>query len=134
MSMSIGSANRVKADINMTPMIDVMLVLMIIFMVITPLTPLGLDALVPQNPAQPGPPPEARQDLVITALPDGLYLLNREPLSQAALESRLRSLFRNGAANVVFVRGEGEIEFRRVAETVDLARGIGVSHIGLMPN
>ena len=133
MSMSIGSANRVRADINMTPMIDVMLVLIIIFMVITPLTSLGLDARVPQNSTAPGPVAEASQELVITALPDGSYLLNREPLAQAALTSRLTSLFRIGAANVVFVRGERDIEFRRVAETVDLARGIGVSRIGLMP-
>ena len=130
MSMSIASANRMRADINMTPMIDVLLVLIIIFMVITPLTPLGLDALVPQSSATAGPPAEA---IVITPLPDGSYLLNREPLAQAALESRLARLFRNGGANVVFVRGARDIEFRRVAETVDLARGIGVSRIGLMP-
>jgi len=133
MSMSIGTKDLVRAEINLTPMIDVMLVLIIIFMVITPLTPLGLDALLPQTSAAPGPPARASQDLVITALADGSYLLNREPLAQAALHSRLTKLFRNGAAGVVFVRGARDIEFQRVAEAVDLARGIGVTRIGLMP-
>jgi biopolymer transport protein ExbD len=130
MSMPIGSASHVRAGINTTPMIDVLLVLIIIFMVITPLTPLGLDALVPQSSATTGPP----ASIVITALPDGSYLLNHEPLAKAALENRLMSLFRTGAATVVFVRGARDIEFRRVAETVDLARGVGVPRIGLMPD
>ncbi|MFY9724510.1 MAG: biopolymer transporter ExbD [Bryobacteraceae bacterium] len=133
MGMSIGSAHSVRADINMTPMIDVMLVLIIIFMVITPLASLGLDTLVPQSSAAGRPMAEASQDLVITALADGSYLLNREPLAHAAMESRLMTLLRNGAADVVFVRGARDIEFRRIAETVDLARGIGVPRIGLIP-
>jgi biopolymer transport protein ExbD len=132
MSMAIGNANCMKAEINMTPMIDVLLVLIIIFMVITPLAPLGLETRVPQNAAY-RPVVEPAQDLVITAVADGSYVLNREPLAQTELQARLTDLFRHGAANAVFVRGGRDVEFRRIAETVDLARGAGVSRIGLMP-
>ena len=133
MAMSAGgSASSVKADINVTPMIDVLLVLIIIFMVITPLAPKGLHTLLPQNPtAQDDTGPA--HDIVVTVRQDGSFLLNREPLSQSALEARLSQLYRNGAANVVFVRAERDLEFRQVAEAIDLARGVGVDRIALMP-
>jgi biopolymer transport protein TolR len=131
MSMSLGTAAPERAEINVTPMIDVLLVLIIIFMVITPLTPRGLDAILPQSSSV--TPPGAPHQIVITVRPDGSFLLNREPLARAALEQRLERLFRNGAANVVFVRGEGDLDFHQIAEVIDFARGLGVSHVALMP-
>jgi len=131
MSMSVGAANGPKTEMNVTPMIDVLLVLIIIFMVITPLAPRGLETLVPQPDI--GHKAVEDRSLVITALSNGSYLLNREPLTESALEARLTSLHRLGAAEVVFVRGDRDLDFQQIAAAVDLARGVGVPRIGLMP-
>jgi len=130
MSMPVGNGNGQRAEINVTPMIDVLLVLIIIFMVITPVAPRGLDTLLPQNRTGPDGP---SHDLVVTVLRDGTFLLNRDLLPHDALEGRLTRLFRNGVADVVFVRGERDLDFRQVAEAIDLARGVGVPRIGLLP-
>jgi len=134
MAMTISTDSRTKAEINMTPMIDVLLVLIIIFMVITPLTPRGLPTLVAQ-PAPVGPHVEKPSpDIVITVREDGTMLLDREPLSLASLRVRLEHLYKSGATRVIFVRGERSIEFGRVAEVIDMARGAGVYHVALMTN
>ncbi len=131
MGMSVGSEAGPRATINMTPMIDVLLVLIIIFMVIAPQPMQGLDALVPQVADSNTPPPPAG-DIVVTVRSDKTVLLNREPLTLAALENRLISLFRNGAANVVFVRAEKDLQFEAIAEVIDVVHGAGVYRVALM--
>jgi biopolymer transport protein TolR len=133
MGMTVRTGGE-RAEINMTPMIDVLLVLIIIFMVITPIAPRGLEALVPQQPRT-GPEPVApTQDIVVTVRSDGTNLLNREPLDSAGLQARLTRLYAAGATRVIFVRGDKDIEFRRVAEVIDMARGAGASRVALMTN
>jgi biopolymer transport protein TolR len=129
MAMTVGGNGRTKADMNVTPMIDVLLVLIIIFMVITPIPPRGFDALVPQPSAEGGEQPEA---LVVTVRADHTTLLNRQPLSLEALRDRLEQLCKLAPSRVIFVRGEAGIEFARVAEVIDLARGLGINHVALM--
>lgn len=134
MSMSCGGGRGPRAEINMTPMIDVLLVLIIIFMVITPTRSHGLDALVPQA-APPGPVREAPpHEIVISILADGAILLNREPVGQAALEARLATMYAGGGSTPVFIRGDKHLEYRQIAEVIDLAKRAGVSRIGLMGN
>ena len=132
MAMSVGGSHGQKAEINVTPMIDVLLVLIIIFMVITPITPRGLDARVPQPAAEsPGASPPAHA-IVITVGSDHTVQLNAESMDMEALRQRLALLFRNRAAEVVFVRGDKGLEFNRVVEVIDLAKGAGVDRVGLM--
>jgi biopolymer transport protein TolR len=132
MAMSLVGSRGQKAEINVTPMIDVLLVLIIIFMVITPITPRGLDALVPQ-PAADGPGAAAPSHaIVITVAGDHTVRLNAESMDMEALRQRLTLLFRNRAAEVVFVRGDKGLEFNRVVEVIDLAKGAGVDRVGLM--
>lgn len=134
MGMAVNSNSRERADINVTPMIDVLLVLIIIFMVITPITSRGLNTLVPQPPQADGEKTRPENAIVVTVRGDGVTLLNQEPLDLAALQARLDRLYRNGATRVVFVRGDKGIEFQRVAEIVDLARGAGAYNVALMTN
>lgn len=132
MAMSLGSHTRQRAEINVTPMIDVLLVLIIIFMVIAPATPRGLEALLPQPP-HPGPtytPPS--HDIVVSVNGDGTLTLNQEPLPLADLPARLRALYVNHPEHPLFVRAQKGLEFQQVAQVIDIARGVGLNRIALM--
>jgi biopolymer transport protein ExbD len=131
--MAVGGSGGPKSDINMTPMIDVLLVLIIIFMVITPLTPHGLEALVPQPPP-PGAPPENNiRTVVISINQDHSMLINQDPIEESALESRLVEVFKTRAERVVFVKGDPNLEFSWVAKVIDIAHGAQIDKVGLMP-
>src|SRR5712692_7313689 len=115
MAISGLSAGRIlRADINMTPMIDVLLVLIIIFMVITPLTPKGLEALVPQtsSPQQPQLNSPEPRTVVIVIHRDGSVALNHEPVTTNRLGPRLLEIFSTRAERVVFVQGDRELEYQ----------------------
>ncbi len=134
MGMSIGGGGGPKSDINMTPMIDVLLVLIIIFMVITPLTPKGLEALVPQPPppnAKPNPADD--RTIVVTINKDHSMLVNTEPIMESALQKRLEDIFKTRAERIMFVKGDPDIEYKYVAEVIDIAHGAGIDKVGLMP-
>jgi biopolymer transport protein ExbD len=134
MGMSIGGGGGPKSDINMTPMIDVLLVLIIIFMVITPLTPKGLEALVPQPPPPNSKPnPADERTIVVTINKDHSMLVNTEPISENLLQKRLEDIFKTRAERIMFVKGDPDIEYKWVAEVIDIGHGAGVDRIGLMP-
>ncbi|SPE42363.1 Biopolymer transport protein ExbD/TolR [Candidatus Sulfopaludibacter sp. SbA3] len=135
MSMAVGGANAgPKCDMNMTPMIDVLLVLIIIFMVIVPLTPKGLEALVPQPPP---PGQQANQSdtrtVVITIDGNHTVMINGETDDWEKLQGRLEDIFKTRAERVVFVKGDPTLEFQWVAKAIDLAHGAGIDKVGLMP-
>ena len=134
MGMSIGGGGGPKSDINMTPMIDVLLVLIIIFMVITPLTPKGLEALVPQPPPPNSKPnPADDRTIVVTINKDHSMLVNTEPIAENLLQKRLEDIFKTRAERIMFVKGDPDIEYKWVAEVIDIGHGAGVDKIGLMP-
>ena len=133
MSMAVGGSGGPKSDINMTPMIDVLLVLIIIFMVITPLMPKGLEALVPQPPP-PGQKETAsdQRTVVISIDSDHKLMINAEPTDENHLGARLEEIFKTRAERVVFVKGDPNIEFNWVARAIDTAHGAGIDKVGLM--
>ena len=133
MSMAVGGAKGVKSDINMTPMIDVLLVLIIIFMVITPLTPKGLEALVPQPPPPNSKPNESdMRTVVITIDAQHNIAVNSEATTSDKLGSRLEEIFKTRAERVVFVKGDPTLDFSWVAKAIDIAHGAGIDKVGLM--
>jgi biopolymer transport protein TolR len=133
MAMSMGGGGGPKSDINMTPMIDVLLVLIIIFMVITPLTPKGLEALIPQPPPPNQPPQNDDRVVVVTINKDLSMLINTEPIAEGALGKRLEDIFKTRADRTMFVKGDPDIEYKLVAEVIDIAHGAGIDKVGLMP-
>src|SRR5947207_1449140 len=117
MGMSVGGSGGPKADINMTPMIDVLLVLIIIFMVITPLTPKGLEALVPQPPPPNQKPTMSDQRTVVIVIDkDHHMMINSEPTDENMLGGRLAEIFKTRAERVVFVKADGDLEYQWVAK------------------
>ena len=134
MAMAVGGGSGgPKADINMTPMIDVLLVLIIIFMVITPLTPKGLEALVPQ----PAPPNQQQNDadqrtVVVSVAKDKSMMINTEPTDENKLGPRLEEIFKTRAERLIFVKGDPDLEFQDVAKVIDIAKGVGIDKVGLM--
>jgi biopolymer transport protein TolR len=133
MGMAVGGSGGQVANINMTPMIDVLLVLIIIFMVITPLTPKGLEALVPQ----PAPPNQQQNDadqrtVVVSVNRDKSMLINTEPTDENKLGPRLEEIFKTRAERLIFVKGDKDLEFQDVAKVIDIAKGVGIDKVGLM--
>jgi len=132
-----GGGGGYSSEINVTPMIDILLVLLIIFMVIVPVTPKGLDALVPQPPKDPTkqPPPTDRTIVVQVGYRPGAaptYKINETDVNKADLLPRLTEIYANRAERIMFVRGDDDVNFSAIAEVIDIGKAANVDHIGLM--
>ncbi len=133
MAMNVGGGSGVTSNINMTPMIDILLVLLIIFMAISPVHPKGLEALAPQPPPPNSPPPPDNDRTVVILIDKQKNVkINSEDVPWEKLENRLVEIFKTRADRVVFVKGDPDLEFQTVARAIDMAHGANIDKVGLM--
>jgi biopolymer transport protein ExbD/biopolymer transport protein TolR len=129
-----GGTDIAVSDINVTPLIDVLLVLLIIFMVIVPVTPKGLRALVPQPPRhdQPETPSTIVVQLQANAVGEPSYLINGTAFPKSQVESKLADIFSTRQEKVMFVKADNSLEFNKIAEVIDMGHQADVENIGLI--
>ena len=132
MGMSVGAGNNTQvSDPNIVPLIDVLLLLIIIFMVLTPKIPTGLPTLIPQPAPKSNAQPEP-STIVVQVMPGNKVMINEQQSDWDTLGTRLSDIFKERANKVAFVKGDGDVSFQRVARAIDIMKGAGIEHVGLI--
>lgn len=133
MTMNSGNKRGMSSEINVTPMIDVLLVLLIIFMLIVPLLPKGEAVTAPKPPDR----DRAGDNVVVLELTNGsggetLYGINRHAVAQKDIQATVSGIFANRASRQMFVKADGRMAFNKVADAIDTIRSAGVQQVGLL--
>jgi biopolymer transport protein TolR len=133
MAMSTGSNGKLRGDINVTPLVDVVLVLLIIFMIATPLLQLGYQAAIPpQVKPEPGPVPPPIGQLVLRMAADGSYFINSEKVAEGDFPRRLQDVLAGRGRGVTFLAASGDLPYERVMAFFDLCRRSGAGNLGVV--
>lgn len=133
MAMSTGSGGGVTHEPNVTPMIDVLLVLLIIFMMTIPLMRKAIDLQIP-DPTQPPPPNQKNPDqIVLQVLPGPTYKINSEEVPIEKLQDRLKEIYDPRPDKIIFIKGDTAVKYQDVVIAMDISRGAGVKVIGIPP-
>jgi biopolymer transport protein TolR len=132
MAMTAGNSGGVNSDINVTPMIDVLLVLLIIFMITQPLSRKALDIQVPP-PNSTQQSTAANNQIVLELADDGSYAINSQPVPKGQLDAQIHAVFDNRPAKLLFIKAGSNRIYQDVVDAMDVARGAGVQIIGFTP-
>ena len=130
MAMLVGGKRGIVSDMNVVPLIDILLVLLVIFMII-PVHSVGLDALIPQQ-SPPAPDKILPDPVVVQVLADGTLKINQEPVAWDRLGTRIEEIFKLRATRVAFIRGDQPVEFGVVAKVIDVMHTSGIASVGLL--
>ena len=128
-----GSSSGLTNDINVTPMIDVLLVLLIIFMMVIPMSRKAVDLQLPDptpDDTNSGPPPS---QIVLEVLPGNTFRINSQPVTRAELGKKLKEIYDPRPDKIIFVKGDPAVKYQDVIEAMDVARGAGVKIIAATP-
>jgi len=131
MGMMVGGKRGIVSEMNVVPLIDILLVLLVIFMII-PVYSKGLDAVIPQQSTLPPEQTQIDSVVVIQVFADGTLRINQKPVAWDALSSRLEEVFKQRASRIAFIRGDGPVEFGVVAKVIDVMHTSGIASVGLL--
>jgi biopolymer transport protein ExbD len=131
MGMMVGSKRSIVSEMNVVPLIDILLVLLVIFMII-PVYSKGLDAVIPQPSMQLPDATPIDGLVVIQVFADGTLRINQEPVVWDSLSIRLEEVFKQRASRIAFIRGDGPVEFGVVAKVIDVMHTSGIASVGLL--
>jgi biopolymer transport protein TolR len=133
MAMSAGGSGGIKAEPNVTPMIDVMLVLLIIFMVVTPALLAGFNAVPPTGQNLKDHPEDQENDQVLGIDRDGNYYLNKKPIAKTAIEGEIKRIYSTRQVDkVMYLKADKELVYSKVVDATDMAAKNGVRVVGLI--
>jgi len=136
MGMGSGGSGGSMSEINITPMIDILLVLLIIFMIIVPQTAMGLGTLIPQPPKKQENQQVNERTIVVQVRANGAaapsYLINQTPVSKQDLEPRLADIFSTRQEKVMFIKGDPSLDFGVIAQVVNMGHQANVDNIGII--
>lgn len=132
MAMNVGASGGVKSDINITPMVDVILVLLIIFMISVPLLQMGYPVQVPPKVEAAAPPPTMQDQVIVRMDAQGQTFINKQLIPRAQFGGRLREAMTGRQSKVVFFAADGELPFDKVADFMDECRDNGAENLGIV--
>jgi biopolymer transport protein TolR len=130
--MQVGGSGSVKSDINVTPLVDVVLVLLIIFMVITPVVQMGYLVKVPPKAPANLPPSAVQDQIILRLIGDGRVMINKEEMTTEQFPGRVRDILRGNTAKMVFFSGSRDVDYETTMKFLDVARASGAKNIGII--
>ena len=132
MSMDVGSSGGIKSEINVTPLVDVVLVLLIIFMVIQPMLQMGYEVETPPEVKSATPPPQNSEQVIIRMDADGKTFINKLEVPRNQFAERLRTAMTGREKKLAFFAADGELSYEKVVEFMDLCRNNGAQNLGIV--
>lgn len=132
MSMSVGSSGGIKSEINVTPLVDVVLVLLIIFMVIQPMLQVGYEVETPPKVKTTQPLPQNNEQIIIRMDIDGKTFINKEEVPRTRFAERLKTAMTGREKKLAFFAADGELTYDKVVEFMDLCRNNGAEKLGIV--